>query len=141
MGEIRDLLRMGNWDIVLHADHLDEELEAHAETWAHENAHVLNIRLDKDFFDLPPGGIRNTVIHELTHAQHRDVGRLWDRAVATDVLPKTISDSWDADFHAYMERFVSWVADTLESSFPLYDPYRPVPRSLPRGVWLHSRHS
>ena len=140
LGEIRSLLRMDNWDIVLHEGVLEDDA-THAETWQHENHHVINIRISPDFFMLEPAGVRNTVIHELIHAQHRDVSRIWDRARNCDGVPIGASVEWDEDFRIYMERFVAWVADRLEDQFPLWDPTVPVPKEQPEGVWIHGRPS
>lgn len=135
LAELRSALRMDNWDIVLREDPASDE-DAHAETWQHDNHTVLNIALAKDFFELKPDGIRNTLTHELVHAQHRDVTRLWEKA-SRGALSETQLEAWDDEFHIHMERFVAWIADRLEGSMPEYDPARPAPRKLPTGVYLH----
>jgi hypothetical protein len=139
LDELRAAMRMDNWDIVLHAEPCEDE-DAHAETWQHENHTVLNIRLSADFFDLEPAGIRNTLVHELTHAQHRDVTRLWEKA-SRGALSETQVTAWDEEFHVHMERFVAWIADRLEESMPEWDPRREVPKALPKGCFLHARPS
>lgn len=139
IADVRQRLRMDNWDIVLHAEPCEDE-DAHAETWQHDNHTVLNIRLHRDFFDLEPAGVRNTIIHELTHAQHRDVTRLWEKA-SKGALSVTAIEAWDDEFRMHMERFVAWIADRLEDSFPLWDPQAKVPDRLPPGCFLHARPS
>lgn len=139
IAEVRAGLRMDNWDIVLHPQPCSDE-DAHAETWQHDNHTVLNIALHPDFFDLPPDGIRNTIIHEITHAQHRDITRLWEKA-SKGALSVTAIEAWDDEFRMHMERFVAWIADRLEESFPLWDPTAPVPKTLPTGCYLHERPS
>lgn len=130
---------MQNWDIVLHEDVCTDE-DAHAETWQNENAFVLNVRISKDFFNRPPEGVQNTVVHELTHAQHRDVNILWDSCTAgnTDV-PASQAKSWDYDFKMFMERFVDWVANSISPTVPLWDPKKPVPTTLGTGLHLFDR--
>lgn len=135
VAEIRTALRMDNWDIVLHPEPCSEE-DAHAETWQHENHTVLNITLSKGFFDLEPKGIRNTVVHELTHAQHRDVSRIWEKA-SRGALSETQLEAWDDEWRMHMERFVSWITDRIEDTMPAWDPTRPAPRKLPTGCYLH----
>lgn len=139
IADVRSRLRMDNWDIVLHAQPCSDE-DSHAETWQHENHTVLNIALHKDFFDLQPVGIRNTIIHEIIHAQHRDVTRLWEKA-SKGALSVTAVEAWDDEFRMHMERFVAWIADRLEEQFPLWDPKAKVPAGLPKGCFLHSRPS
>lgn len=139
IAEVRSVLRMDNWDIVLHAEPCEDE-DAHAETWQHENHTVLNIRLHTDFFDLEPAGIRNTIVHELTHAQHRDVTRLWEKA-SKGALSETAVVAWDEEFHVHMERFVAWVADRIEHSVPMWDPVGLDRKTLPPGCFLHARPS
>lgn len=141
IGEVRGILRMDNWDVVLHEDPC-EDGDAHAETWASDNHAVINIRLQVGFFDMEPSGIRNTIVHELTHAQHRDVTLWWEGCTTgnTDIA-ESASKSWDLDFRMYMERFVSWVADRIEGTVPMWDPTKPAPRKLPVGCYLHARHS
>lgn len=141
MAEIRTLLRMDNWDIVLHKEDA-EDGDAHAETWQDENHYVLNIRLSKDFWGLEPAGVRNVVIHELTHSQHRDVTVLWDACTQNnDGIAVSEARAWDLDFRMFMERFVSWIADRLENQMPMWDPKKPVPSTLPVGCYLHTRPS
>jgi hypothetical protein len=140
IGEVRSLLRMDDWDVLLHAEPVDPDIEAHAETWASENHRVLNIRIDAELFDLEPAGIRNTVIHELTHAQHRDADRLLEDA-AEHYLPKPVGEFLDREYHVVMERFVSWITDRIEDTMPPWRPRAGVPKELPRGIYLHTRPS
>lgn len=136
LGDVRSALRMDNWDIDLHTEFCRDE-DAHAETWQVRNHTILNIRLEADFFDLDPEKVRNTLVHELTHAAHRDVSILWDDCTLNnDDIPRSHSQSWDGDFHMHMERFVSWVTARIEPTVPLWDPFRAVSGGLPPGIRL-----
>lgn len=131
---VRSHLRMSNWDVVLRDGYTDDE-DAHAETWQHPNHTVLNILIGKEFFDLEPAGVRNTVVHELVHAQHRDVTRIFE--TANEGTVPALAEKLDDEFHVHMERFVAWIADRIEDTIPLWDPSAKVPRDLPRGCYLH----
>lgn len=136
IGEVRDALRMQNWDIILHAEK-DEDEDTNASTWQQYNYTVLNIRLGRTLFDLTPVQIRNTIIHELIHAQHRDVSMLWEACTQENSdVPASRAKSWDADFHVYMERFVAWITDRIsrDDFIPYYNPKKP-PRT-PAGCYL-----
>lgn len=124
IGLVRDHLRMGNWDVILHPDPHDE-VDCHASTWNHENHSTLNIALDAEFFDLTPVVVRNTVVHELTHAQHRDLTILWEGVTLNnDDVPQSQAKAWDVDFHIQIERFVSWTTGFIAPTVPLYLPSR-----------------
>ena len=141
IGEVRAALRMQNWDVVLHEEVCGDE-DAHAETWASDNHAVLNIRLEKDFFDLEPRGIRNTIVHELIHAQHRDVTLWWEGCTTgNEDIAVSASKSWDSDFRMYMERFVSWITDRIEGTVPMWEPMAPIPKTFEPGLWLRDRKS
>lgn len=141
IGEVRTSLRMQNWDVILHEEVCEDE-DAHAETWSSDNHAVLNIRLAADFFEMSPQGVRNTIIHELTHSQHRDVTLWWEGCTTgNEDIAESASKSWDKDFRMYMERFVSWITDRIESTVPLWDPTAPIPKTLGTGLWLRSRKS
>lgn len=135
---VRGELRMDNWDIVLREEPCSDE-DAHAETWQHENHTVLNVAISRTFFDLEPAGVRNTIVHELTHAQHRDVERIWEKA-SRGALSETQLTAWDEEWRMHMERFVSWIADRIEDSITPWDPAGPAPKKLPRGCYLHRPH-
>lgn len=120
IGVVRDALRMQNWDIVLHKEIGDNE-DNFAHTWQATQADMLNIVLGPRFFGRPPEAIRNTVIHELVHAQHRDVSILWSECTQNNsAIPEAEANAWDADMTNFMERFVSWVARGLAPTVPLY---------------------
>lgn len=140
MADIRSRLRMDNWDLVLHEEFIQDE-DSYAETWQNDNHHVLNIRICEEFFSLEPAGVRNTVIHELTHAQHRDINRLWDRISSNQDLSKSLYEAWNEEYRVNMERFVSWVTDRIENQMPMWDPTGPAPAALPAGCYLGHRHS
>lgn len=135
LGELRSALRMDNWDVVLKAEPCSDD-EAHAETWQHENHTVLNVALSKDFDQLSPEGVRNTLTHELVHAQHRDVTRLWEKA-SRGALSETAVTAWDEEFHVHMERFVAWIADRIDGTMPVFDPSKAAPKKLAPGLYLH----
>lgn len=110
---VRDELRMQNWDIILHHTVEDDE-DTHAHTWQENNHTTLNIGLGPTFFEESPAIVRNTIVHELIHAQHRDVSRLWDECTKGNAdVPISQSESWDGDFRVFMERFVSWITKRI----------------------------
>lgn len=124
IGLVRDSLRMQNWDVILHrTDHGKEDVWAH--TWQEYNHTTLNIEISETLFEANPETVRNAIVHELTHAQHRDVSRLWEEcALNNSSIPQSDSRAWDGDFRVFMERFVSWVTQRVEKTVPLYEPER-----------------
>ena len=115
VGHVRDAMRMQAWDVNVHPNFPEEHEEAHAETWQENNHQTINIRFGRDLFNQDPEVIRNTVIHELVHAQHRDLSRQWDECVTRNLaVSAEQSMDWTGDFTMFLERFVSWVAQRLE---------------------------
>ena len=122
IGVVRDALRMQQWDVILHTDPLEDD-DAWAETWQSHNHATTNIRLCARFFDQTPDRIRNTIVHELIHVQHRDITILWEACTINNSgIPVNESQSWNHDFSMQMERFVSWITQRIEESIPTYDP-------------------
>lgn len=122
IGVVRDALRMSDWDVVLMPDPLEDE-DTWAETWQSHNHQLTNVRLCRNFFDQTPARIRNTIVHELIHAQHRDLTILWDACtVNNSEIPTRDSRSWNQDHSMHMERFVSWITNRIEGTVPIYDP-------------------
>lgn len=135
IGLIRDDLRMGNWDVILHRRAHDEE-DVHAMCWWSENHFSLNIALDRNFFDLRPATIRNTVVHELTHAQHRDLSILWESCtLGNQDVPASQAQGWNIDFHIQVERFVGWTTDFIAPTMAEYRPGRQYAQR--RGCYIH----
>ena len=138
IGAVRDALRMQNWNIILWRT-VGENEDEHANTWQETNHTTLCIELGPGLFNEPPERIRNTIVHELTHAQHRDVTALWEGCtLENEDVPKAQAKAWDVDFHIFMERFVSWVARNISPSMPEYSTKRKYPDAV--GVWLHGEH-
>lgn len=134
IGVVRDALRMQNWDVTLHR-HVGENEDNFAETFQATQADVLNIVLGPEFFGRPPKSIRNTVIHELVHAQHRDVSIMWELCTQQNSdLPTSQAMSWDHDFTTHLERFVSWIARAVAPTVPVYDPDGEYPLGM--GLYL-----
>lgn len=138
IGLVRDSLRMQNWDIILHLEKCeDEDINAH--TWQQNYHTTLNIQLGKNLLNETPERIRNAVVHELVHAQHRDVTVLWEGCTLqnTDV-PRSQAKSWDKDYHMCMERFVSWITARVEPTVPDYEPKKTYPTL--EGCYLNGEH-
>lgn len=126
IGLVRDALRMQNWDVILHRT-INETEDEFASTWQSCNHTTLNIDVSVALFQETPERIRNTIVHELTHAQHRDVTEWWEGCTTgNDDVPKSQAQSWDKDFRMHMERFVSWTANRIcdGGHIPLYSPTR-----------------
>lgn len=139
IADVRAALRMDNWDVILHPEPCEEGNRA--ETWHQENHSVLNIQVAANLLDSTPDEIRNTIVHELVHAQHRDVWAAFSSLAESDYVPAVLGRTQDQLFTVHMERFVSWVADRIEGSVPKWDPRRPIPTKLPKGCSLHERES
>lgn len=138
IGLVRDELRMQGWDIILFPTPHDKGDDVWAHTWQSDNHQVTCIELSPDFFDDPrPVTIRNVVVHELTHAQHRDVSYTWESCTLHNSdIPVSQSQSWDKDFRLFQERFVSWITQMIEPRIPLWEPearYRIRPGCYLRG--------
>jgi len=122
IGLVRDKLRMQNWDVYLHRTVCDIE-DTYAHTWQERNHFATNIELSRSVFSLPPVGVRNVVVHELVHSQHRDVNLIWEGCTQNNTdVPLSQAKSWDTDYWMHMERFVDWITRQIESSIPLYRP-------------------
>lgn len=127
-GLVRDELRMQNWDIVLLRTAHDEGEDVWAHTWQNDNHCLLNIQISEDLLKARPDTVRNTIVHELTHAQHRDLSRLWDSRVLDNASVSAASSrTWDEDFRVYVERFVSWATARIQETVTPYDPGRRYP--------------
>jgi hypothetical protein len=75
-----------------------------------------------------PGTVRNTMVHELIHAQHRDISMLWEACtVNNSAVAIAESRAWDTDFRTFMERFVSWTTARIQKTVTPYDPGRRYP--------------
>lgn len=122
IGVVRASLRMQNWDIRLHRAPHDKE-DTWAYTWTDDNHDILSIEICSELFTAGPWVIRNSIVHELIHAQHRDL-----------VLKAALQ------VHQ-MERFVSWATRQIEPSVPLYIPQtsgsRPAEYAIAEGCSLH----
>lgn len=135
IGVVRDALRMQGWDIVLFTEPTELE-DTWAETWQSYNHQTTNIKIGRTLLQQKPTRIRNTLVHELVHAQHRDVSILWEGCtVNNSEIPERDSRSWNSDFTMHMERLVSWVTQRIEDSVPLYDADEDYP--APVGCFLH----
>lgn len=122
IGVIRAEMRMQNWDILLHREPLTEE-DVWATTWQQHNHTSLNVQVAEGLYDRDPWIVRNTLVHELVHAQHRDISRLWEDCTQNNAdIAQSEAKSWDGDFHVFMERFVSWITQRIEQAIPLWDP-------------------
>lgn len=121
IGVVRASLRMQNWDIRLHRTPHDKE-DAWAYTWTDDNHDILSIEVCPELFMANPWVIRNSIVHELIHAQHRDLAL----KAALQVHQ--------------MERFVSWATRRIEPSVPLYIPQTSGSRpeyAIAEGCSLH----
>lgn len=131
---VRDELRMSHWDIILHREPGDDDT-IHAETWQPDNHFTINIRLGPDFFDQNPAQIRNTIAHELTHAQHRDLNILWVGCTQNnDDVPLSQARSWDGDYQIQIERFVSWTTRLIAPTLSPFD--HDAPYAVGRGCYM-----
>jgi len=138
IGLLRDSLRMQNWDIILHQTVCDEE-DVHAKTWQDPNHATLNVELGEKFFEETPVRVRSHLTHELVHAQHRDVSRLWEDCTQNNSdVPESQAKAWDGDFHVFLERFVSWITARIVPTMPEFDPEKTY--EAPAGCFLLGEH-
>lgn len=140
IGVVREAMRMQNWDVILHPGVCEEE-DVHAHTWQDDNHVTINIEFGDSFPTISPAQMKNTVVHELVHAQHRDVDRLWRECTQeNDDVPVSQAGGWDSDMTVFMERFVSWITDRIVPSVPDYDPEHPYEEQVAVGCWMLGEH-
>lgn len=124
LGVVRESLRMQNWDIVLHRTDL-QEADTWASTWSSKNHSTINIEIARCLPDSSPSLVRNTLVHEMIHSQHRDLSLLWEGCTLNNGdVPVNQARAWDSDYHMLMERFVAWITLQIEGNVPLFNPQK-----------------
>lgn len=138
IGEVRDFLRMHNWDVILMRTVGTVE-DTWAHTWQEDNHTTLCLELCKEFFDGSNTQIGDCVTHELIHAQHRDVSVLWRGCIQENTsISVDESVAWSGDFDMFMERFVSWITSRVSDYVPSYHPEKDY--GAHTGCYLHGEH-
>jgi hypothetical protein len=131
----REFLRMQNWNVWVmmeRLDHMDDD--CFATTGQSNNHDSLQIWINHDAWgDMDDTERADTIIHELLHAQHRDVSTLWDSCTQNNsAIPTDEALAWNADFRMFMERVVSnWTRSLLP-----FAPQWPGPKRVGVGVRL-----
>ncbi len=116
----RSYLRMDNWDFII-ANDAQMEDGIHAETSQTRNHTSALILLSDDWDDLSTKIKRATLLHEMIHAQHRDVSEIWNDCINNnDDISQNEANAWTSDFGMHLERFVSWTTGMLLPGCPQY---------------------
>jgi hypothetical protein len=138
--KMRTFCRMQNWDVCIHPQKIAIDEDTWASTWHDRNHEVLNVRFSEDFLRAAPREIQNSVLHELVHAQHRNVSELWDDCTTgNSALAVDETQVWDRDMATHMERFVSWITRTMCSTGKVPAWTGKASGPAPEGIWIKER--
>lgn len=114
LSQLRDELRLTNWDLILMKDTPDDD-----DSWAQitpvENHLTACVCLSQDLEKNGTTRQLTTVLtHELVHLLHRDVGDLFnDISYKNSSISTDEAIAWNVEFSRYTERMVSHMAKLL----------------------------
>lgn len=149
LSEMRDFLRLNNWDIIFmdhesaesKTDDPDDDKNVSGMHSPQRNHYTMHIWLAGWWFDddeLTDLHRTDTVLHELLHANNRDLSHHWNECVekngAISIAEKV---DWTNEFDVHIERMISLWSRSLIPYAPVW-PGRGKYTKPAYGVRLHS---
>lgn len=135
----RSHLRLDQWDIILMLEPPDDD-DAIMDVTPTENHYSTQIRVSKEWPDLPDAVKKDTVVHELIHLLHRDLNDLINDMTYGD--SSSSQDNTNACQGAYMrivERMVSQLTRTIADGWEQEWP-APSKTVVGKGIYIQGEH-
>lgn len=135
-GQVRDAMRLSQWDILLMQEQPDDE-DVILDMTPVDNHFTVQVRISRHWASQPVLVKQDTVVHELIHCMHRDVTDIWfqmthgNTAVSVDVNG-LVQNAW----RMAIERMVSHLARLISPTVPAW-PGDGVVRD---GVYVEGAH-